>query len=71
MLASVTANVNRQKSQRPYKIEQFLPPWAVEDIERARRALPAMSGQDMLRAVKSAHRAITGGRKGRAGGDAG
>lgn len=71
MLASVVANVNRGKAQKPYRQEEFLPPWAQEDAARARRDAPAMTGEDMLRAVKSAHGAITGGRKGRGRGDAG
>jgi hypothetical protein len=56
MLASVIANVNRGKGQRPYQAEQFMPKW-----ERRRTVKnEAMSSEDMLRAVKRAHKAMGG-----------
>lgn len=55
MLASVIANVNRSKKQRPYQAEQFLPTW-----ERRQVKTGPMSGEDMLRAVKRIHKAMGG-----------
>ena len=56
MLASVIANVNRSKKQRPYTAEQFMPKW-----ERRRQVNTGeMSGEDMLRAVKRIHKAMGG-----------
>lgn len=58
MLASVIANVNRTKKQRPYRAEQFMPKWDPKaPVERK----PEMSDEDMLRAVKRAHKALGGG----------
>jgi hypothetical protein len=57
MLASVVANVNRGRSQRPYSAEQFMPKWD-KDARPDRR--PEMSAEDMLRAVKRAHKAMGG-----------
>ena len=57
MLASVIANVNRTKSQRPYRAEQFIPKW---DRDAPPERTPEMDGRDMLRAVKRAHKAMGG-----------
>lgn len=56
MLASVIANVNRSKRQRPYQAEQFMPKWE----RRAPVPQGEMSGDDMLRAVKRIHKAMGG-----------
>jgi len=52
-LMSVIANVNRGKSQRPYRAEQFMPKWDPGAPEQKR---PGMDGEQMLRAVKRMHR---------------
>lgn len=57
-LMSVIANVNRGKGQRPYEVKRFLPQW---DPEAPPERRPEMSPEDMLKAVKSAHRRMTGG----------
>ena len=56
-LMSVIANVNRGKSQRPYRAEQFLPRW---DPEAPAEHRPEMDGEQILRAVKRAQRRMTG-----------
>lgn len=56
MLASVIANVNRSKKQRPYQAEQFMPKWERRQTVRTGE----MSGEDMLRAVKRIHKAMGG-----------
>lgn len=55
MLASVIANVNRGKGQRPYKGEQFMPKW-----EKRAPVQDGMDGESMLRAVKRIHKAMGG-----------
>jgi hypothetical protein len=57
MLASVVANVNRAKRQKPYSAEQFIPKW---DRKARPERKPEMDGHDMLRAVKRAHKALGG-----------
>jgi len=57
MLMSVIANSNRGKKQKPYKPDQFMPKW---DPEAPPERRPAMDGQEMLRAVKQAHKALGG-----------
>jgi hypothetical protein len=54
MLQALTANVNRSKGQRPFKLDEFMPKWG-----RARQAGP-MTPEDMLRAVKRANKAMGG-----------
>jgi hypothetical protein len=66
MLMAVIANVNRGKGVRPYKQEQFMPRW---DPEAPPERKPEMSGQEMLRAVKSINNRM-GGRGARQSGDA-
>lgn len=56
MLASVIANVNRSRGQRPYKAEQFKPKWERREVQQTGE----MSGQDMLHAVKRIHKAMGG-----------
>ena len=58
MLSSVIANVNRSKRSKPLKPEQFMPKW---DSKARPERRPEMSGEEMLRAVKRAHRALGGG----------
>jgi len=57
MLAAVIANVNRTKRQKPYQAEQFIPKW---DRDAPPERPAEMSGEDMLRAVKRAHKALGG-----------
>jgi hypothetical protein len=54
MLQATIANVNRGKSQRPYKHDEFMPKWG-----RAKPAGP-MSPEDMLRAVKRINKTMGG-----------
>jgi hypothetical protein len=60
MLASVIANVNRSKGQRPFKADQFKPKW---ERRKPVQQGEAMDGESMLRAVKRIHKAM-GGRSG-------
>jgi len=57
MLQATIANVNREKRQRPFKAEQFVPKW-----ERRQQVdgNGEMSPEDMLRAVKRIHKAMGG-----------
>lgn len=57
MLQATIANVNRDKRQRPFKAEQFVPKW-----ERRRQVdgNGEMSPEDMLRAVKRINKAMGG-----------
>lgn len=57
MLASVIANVNRTKQQRPFRAEQFIPKW---DRDAPPERAPEMSGDEVLRAVRRAHKAMGG-----------
>lgn len=54
MLQATIANVNRGKGQRPYTGEQFTPKWGVM------KPTGPMTGEDMLRAVKKANKAMGG-----------
>lgn len=66
MLASVVANVNRPKRQRPYRAEQFVPKW---DVDAPPERRPEMDGHAMLAAVRKINRTMRG--KGGGDGDAG
>lgn len=57
MLASVVANAQRSKRGRPYKPEQFIPKW---DPKAAADRRPEMTGEEMLRAVRRANKAMGG-----------
>jgi hypothetical protein len=57
MLASVIANVNRSKKQRPYPAEQFMPKWQVRAAQQSDPSDP----ESMLRTVKRLHKAMGGG----------
>lgn len=57
MLASVVANVNRGKGQRPYKAAQFIPQW---DEGAPPERAPEMSPDEMLRAIRRTHKAMGG-----------
>lgn len=57
MLASVIANVNRGKGQRPYKAEQFKPKW---ERRAAVQQTGEMDPEQMLRTVKRIHKAMGG-----------
>lgn len=57
MLCSVIANSNRGKSSRPFTPAQFVPKW---DPKALPERQPEMTGEDMLRAVKRAHKALGG-----------
>lgn len=57
MLASVIANVNRSKKQRPYTAEQFLPKWqASRQTENGE-----LDPEQLLRTVRRLHKAMGGG----------
>lgn len=55
MLQATLANVNRGKTQKPYKPEQFMPQWGVA------KPTGPMDPHDMLRAIKRANKAMGGG----------
>jgi hypothetical protein len=57
MLASVIANSNRTKRSKPYKADQFIPKW---DVNARPEQRPEMSPDEMLRAVKRAHKMMGG-----------
>jgi hypothetical protein len=57
MLASVIANVNRSKKQRPYTAEQFLPKWQAKQESESGELDP----EQLLRTVKRLHKAMGGG----------
>lgn len=57
MLASVVANTNRAKRSKPYKAEQFIPKW---DAKARPEQRPEMTPDEMLRAVKRAHKTLGG-----------
>lgn len=57
MLASVVANAQRSKKGRPYKPEQFIPKW---DPKATTDRRPEMTGEEMLRAVRRANKAMGG-----------
>jgi hypothetical protein len=59
-LTAVIANVNRPKSRKPYRVEEFIPKW---DPEAPPERKPEQSPEEMLRAVKSMHRRMTRGGK--------
>jgi primosomal protein N'' len=61
-LMAQTANINRKKNSKALTAEDFMPRWdpQYERVTRERR--PHMSGEDMLRAVKSMHRRMGGNR---------
>ena len=61
------ANSTRGKKTAPYRIEQFLPRW---DPDAPPERKPQMSGEEILRAVKGAHRSMTGRERRRRNGDA-
>jgi hypothetical protein len=65
-LASVIANAQRAKSQRPYRPDQFMRKW---DPDAPPPRNPEMDGEEMLRAVKKLHRGMARERKGGTGGD--
>jgi hypothetical protein len=54
MLQATIANVNRGKGAKPYTAEQFLPRWGLS------KPAGPMTGEDMLRAVKRANKAMGG-----------
>jgi hypothetical protein len=54
MLQATIANVNRGRTQRPYKADDFMPRWGV-----GKPAGP-MTGEDMLRAVKRVNKTMGG-----------
>lgn len=55
MLQATIANVNRSKRQKAYEPEGFMPKWGV-----AKPAPEAMSGYDMLEAVKKLNKRMGG-----------
>jgi len=57
MLASVIANVNRSKKQRPYTAEQFLPKWQAKRETEGGELDP----EQLLRTVRRLHKAMGGG----------
>jgi hypothetical protein len=57
MLASVVANVNRDRKQRPYPAEQFLPKWQAKQETGNGETDP----EQLLRTVKRLHKAMGGG----------
>lgn len=54
---AVLANVNRRKGAKPYTADQFIPRW---DREAPPERKPEMSGDEMLRAVKSINKRLGG-----------
>lgn len=63
MLASVIANGNRGKNQRPFPAEQFIPKW---DPDAPKQVKPQQSGEDMLKAAKTITKQSGGGGRGNA-----
>lgn len=57
MLCSVIANANRGKRSKPFEAKQFMPKW---DPDAPPERRPELSGEEMLRAVKRAHKALGG-----------
>lgn len=60
-LQATLANANRRKGQKPYRPEQFAPHWA--DVKRwpwSTKDPGPQTGEDILRTVKSAHKAMGG-----------
>lgn len=57
MLASVVANVQRGRKQRPYSADQFLPKWQARQSAGGNELDP----EQMLRTVKRLHKAMGGG----------
>jgi hypothetical protein len=56
MLQATIANVNRGKSQRPYRPDQFMPEWGVAAPKNA----APMSGEELLEQVKKINRKMGG-----------
>ena len=66
MLMALIANVNRAKSRRPYRTDEFRPRW---DPDAPPTPRPQQTPEEMLKAVKKLHRSMTRG-EGRKRGDA-
>lgn len=56
-LCSVIANGNRSKRQKPFQPKQFMPKWDANALPEQR---VAMTGEEMLRAVRRANKALGG-----------
>jgi hypothetical protein len=57
VLCSVIANANRTKRSKPFEPKQFMPKWDPNALPERR---PAMTGEEILRAAKRAHKALGG-----------
>jgi hypothetical protein len=62
---TVLANINRRKGAKPYTVQQFMPQW---DPGAPPERRPEMTGEEMLRAVKSINKRM-GGKGGARSGD--
>jgi hypothetical protein len=56
-LCSVIANANRSKRQKPFTPKQFMPKWDPKALPEQRQE---MTGEEMLRAVRRANKALGG-----------
>jgi len=60
-LQATVANASRDRKTRPYKPVDFAPPWADREVwPWASGPKGPMAPEDMLRQVKSLHRAMGG-----------